>query len=52
MVLNAFQVKMSGGAGKKFSWGPVAAAAPVSLADVMSEELANHLNKQELRQAV
>jgi len=33
---------------KKFSWGAVPATQSVSLSDVMSEELADHLHKQEL----
>jgi len=33
---------------KKFTWGAVAAVQPVSFADLMSEELADHLNQQEL----
>ena len=33
---------------KVFEWGNSASAQPVSLADVMSEELAEHLTKQEL----
>ena len=37
---------------KKFTWGAVAAVQPVSFADLMSEELADHLNQQELRQGV
>jgi len=34
--------------GKKFCWGAVQPEQGVSLADVMSEELAEHLNNQEL----
>ena len=33
---------------KAFDWGNLASAQPVSLADVMSEELAEHLTNQEL----
>ena len=33
---------------KKFSWGPVEAVSSVSLTEVMSEELAEHLNNLEL----
>ena len=33
---------------KKFSWGAVPTTQSVSLSDVMSEELADHLHKQEL----
>ena len=44
--------KMSEDDSKKFTWGAVAAVQPVSFADLMSEELADHLNQQELRQGV
>ena len=33
---------------KKFSWGAVETVSSVSLTEVMSEELAEHLNKLEL----
>ena len=32
---------------KKFSWGPIASDPAVSLLDVMSEDLAKHLNHQD-----
>ena len=37
---------------KSFTWGAVQSAQPVSLADVMSEELAEHLTHQELESIV
>ena len=45
-MLRTKSVSMEGET-KKFSWGAVQAVASVSLAEVMSEELAVHLHQQE-----
>ena len=37
---------------KSFSWGAVQSVQPVSLADIMSEDLAEHLTKQEIESIV